>query len=848
MKELNLKQYLPHAAILLIFYLLAAVFFKDVTFKGMNLVQGDVVHYRGMARELMEHRNKGENILWTETAFGGMPTYQIHVDFPSNIVGYVDKLTTKLLPHPIYNVFLSMLGFYILMMVLGVNRYAAIFGSIAFAFSSYFFILLEAGHNSKAHAIAYFAPVLAGVIMTYRGKLLAGMSLSALFIALEIKSNHLQMAYYLFILVLVLAVCYFIEAVRDKKILDFVKASGGLALAALLAVGVNAGLLMTTLDYSKYTIRGKSDLTINPDGTKKPDDTGGLDAEYALAWSYGKGETMTLLIPNFKGGSSVPMQMEHKGAVEKYIDGADDPGEKQKREAAGNMGGYFGPVSFTSGPVYVGAIVVFLFVLGIFLTEGALKWAMIAGALLSIMLAWGRHFMGLTEFFLEYFPAYNKFRAVSSMLVVAELVTPILAALALDRLMKEPDVLRQKLTSVPVNAMKAFYISLAVTGGISLLVWLSPSSFTDLSKENEVEDMVAQYSRYYPDKKPEELMGYFTSIWPNVEELRENIVKSDAGRSFIFIILAGALIFFYSRKKIPGYAVGVGIALLTLVDMGAVNMRYFRETSFEKKKPMKEGEIENVFGPERPHAADLQIMQDTGHYRVFNQMARLDQDAATCFFHNSLSGYHGAKLKRYQDVIDFHLARGNRWVFNMLNTKYFIMQGQTGEPEAIANPEFLGPAWFVDEYKLVANPDSEILALREFQPAITAIIDQKYKASLPASITPDSMAGIRLVSYHPERLVYQTRSSQDGLAVFSEIYYPSGWNAYIDGKPVEYFCVNYILRGLMIPKGEHKVEWKFEPESYHLGENISMISSVLMLLMFGGVGFLAWRKRAANQS
>lgn len=842
-KKFDFKQFLPHLIIIVIFYALAAVFFKEITFKGQTLIQNDVVHYRGMAREIMEYKQKGENILWTSTPFGGMPTYQIHAEYPSNVVGYLDKLTTKLLPHPVYNVFLSMLGFYVLMVVLGVNRYAAVFGSIAFAFSSYFFILLEAGHNSKAHAIAYFAPVLAGVIMTYRGKLLSGIALSTLFIALEVKANHLQMAYYLFMLIAVLALCYFIEAIRNKTLPVFLKASGGLALAALVGIGVNAGLLMSTYSYSPYTIRGKSDLTINPDGTKKEKDTGGLDPEYALAWSYGKGETMTLLIPNFKGGSSTPMSMEHKGVVESYVDDADDPAEKQKREAAGNVGGYFGEVSFTSGPVYVGAIVMFLFVLGIFITEGALKWAMVAGAVMSIMLAWGKHFMGLTEIFLDYFPAYNKFRAVSSMLVIAELVIPILAALALDKLIREPQLLGQKLKNIPLNAMKAFYVSLGLTAGIALLIWMSPSSFTDTTKENEVENLVAQYSRYYPDKKPEELMAYFNGIWPSVEELRESVVQKDAMRSVIFIVLAGALIFLYAKSKIPGLAVGIGIAVLTLVDMGGVNLRYFREDLFEKKKTAKKGEIENPFAPDRPHEADQMIMQDTSHYRVFNQLARLDQDAATCFFHNSLSGYHGAKMKRYQDIIDFHISRGNRWVYNMLNTKYFIMQGQTGNVQAVANPECLGPAWFVEEYKLVANPDSEILALRDFQPMTTAVVDQKFKSLLPASFSKDSMAGIRLTSYHPERLTYASNSSQDALAVFSEIYYPSGWNLYLDGKQQEYFCVNYILRGAVIPKGKHTIEWKFEPQAYYLGEKISLASSIIMLLMFGGVGFLAWRKK-----
>jgi hypothetical protein len=831
------KKALPHIGVLAFFYLLTFIYFKDVALGSKRIAQGDVVNYLGVSKEIVDYQKKGEKILWTNSLFCGMPTFQIHTEYPSNLMVYVDKIFSALFPHPIYNVFLYMVGFYILMLVLKVNFWLAIMGSLGFAFSSYFFIILEAGHNSKAHAIAYMAPVLAGIILTYRGKLLAGAALTLLFLGLEIKANHLQMTYYLFMLLGLLGLMYFIYALREKWLPLFFKASGVILAVSILAVGLNAGLLMATYDYSKYTIRGKSDLTIGPDMKKLEDVSDGLDSDYALAWSYGVGETMTLLVPNFKGGSSGQIKSEHGKLLNKTI------ADPQIREAAGSMNSYFGDMPFTSGPVYAGSIIVFLFLLGAFFVKGPLKWALLGGAILTIMLSWGRNFSGLTDLFLESFPGYNKFRSVSSILVIPELIFPLLGVLGLDRIIKNPGFLNETFGKYSFTNLKVFFGVFGFTAGLTLLCWLSPGMFTSFSGPDEMERLTQEYLRSNSDVTEQQVRSYLEQVWPSVEEVRESIVSADALRSTLFILVAGGLIFFFYKGKINAKILGISLAALVLVDLALVDLRYLSSDNFVKKK-----EMENPFaGPPyyRPHFADQVILEDKDYFRVYNQFARLDQDAATCYFHKSLSGYHGAKLKRYQELIDFHLNRGNMAAFNMLNTRYFITRGpeEQGGVSAMKNPGALGPAWFVNEVKWVASADSEIVSLSGFNPAKTAVIDQKFKESLKEQGTPDSTAGIVLESYHPMVMKYKTTASADQLAVFSEIYYPSGWNAYIDGKAVPHGRANYVLRALNIPAGNHEVEFRFEPSAYYTGEKISMISSILALLLFGTFGFFEWRKR-----
>ncbi len=836
-QKFDFRKYLPHAGIILLFYLISSIYFKDIVFSGKSLRQNDVIHYKGMSREIMEYREKGENILWTGIAFGGMPTFQIHAEYPNNLVGYLDKLTTKLLPHPVYNVFLAMVCFFILMMVLRINIWVAIAGSVSFGFASNSFILLEAGHNSQVHAIAYMPGVLAGVLLTYRGKILGGATLTALFLALEIKANHLQMAYYLFLLIGLVGLAYLIDAIRKKEIVSFAKASGALMFAAILGVGVNAGLLWATYDYSKYTTRGKSDLTIEPDGKKKLTESSGLDIDYALSWSYGKGEAMNIMIPNFKGGSSTPMKDEHKDLVKKIVH---DP---QLAEAAGSMSSYFGDMPFTSGPVYIGAVIIFLFLLGVFLTTGPVKWAMLAGVVLSIMLSWGKNFEGLSQFFFENFPGYNKFRSVCFILIIAQLAVPVLATVMLDKIVSSTGFFNEKFRKFNFPNLRMLYVAFGLTGGISFLVWLTPTTFTDLTGPGELDQLKAEFKRGNPELEDKKIDNYIDNVWPSVEELREAIVMKDAMRSFIFILLAAGAIFMFAKGKLKPMYLGIILSFLVLADMWGVNMRYVSSEDMVRKK-----EIDNPFAVApyyRPHEADKMIMADEEHFRVFNQLARLDQDAASCFFHNSLSGYHGAKLERFQEMVDFHLYSGNMAVYNMLNTKYFITRGmeEGGPPMAMPNPEALGNAWFVDEYKLVVSPDSEIMALKKFDPSKTVIIDQKYKPSLPGSITADSMATATLTNYHPDKLSYEVDSKTGGIVVFSEIFYPGGWNAYIDGTLKEHYCANYILRGLTVPAGKHKIEFRFEPSAYYTGETISLMSSIILVLMFGGVGFLAWRNK-----
>ena len=838
------KVWVTHLIAVLIFFGITAVYFSPVVFGDKQIFQEDIMRAKGVSKEITDFRKEhNQEPLWTNSLFSGMPAYQISVLYVANKLEYAHKIFSLFLPHPVRYVFICFAGFYFLLVVLKVDRWLSLMGALAFGLASYNFIIIEAGHNSKAAAIGYMAPVLAGIILTYRGKFLAGAAVTALFLTMEIFCNHPQITYYLGFIILFYGLSELFKAWKENKMLPFFKQSGIIIAAVVIALGVNCASLWATAEYSKYTIRGGTELTINPDGTKNEHNvTSGLDKDYATAWSYGVGETMTLLIPNFKGGSSSPIG-NNENALKKV-----DP---EKREAVARMYQYFGDQPFTSGPVYLGAIVIFLFVLGLFVVKGSFKWALVISTIISIWLSWGRNDpFGLSNFMLDHFPAYNKFRAVSMILVIAGLAVPLLGILALDKILKSKNFLLEQVAfpfKQILTGQKVLVIAFLLTGGIAMLCWLSPGIFTDFSAAGERNELFGQIKQGNAEASDQEINLYLDQTLPSVKIARQSIVKADAVRSFFFILLAAAMIWIFAKNKIVNTKILIGsLILLILLDMVVVDRRYLNDESFVKKSEMKNPFA--VMG--RPHQADLQIQQDKDpNFRVWNTLARPDQDAATSYFHKSISGYHGAKLRRYQELIDFHINRRNIAVINMLNTKYIIVPGEKNQPTAYPNQEALGNAWFVNQYKIVASPDSEITALNGFNPATTAIIDKRFAKEV-AGFKPsnDSTATIKLLSYKPNALVYESNSSSEELAVFSEIYYANGWNAYLDGKLIPHFRVNYVLRAMKIPAGKHNIEYKFEPSIIATGNKISTASLVLLLLLCGSAAFMEFKKNSSLQS
>jgi hypothetical protein len=749
-----------------------------------------------MSKEIADYRQAtGEEALWTNSAFGGMPAYQISVQYKGNVLRYLDQLLQLYLPQPAGMVFLYMLGFFILLLVLRVDPWLAIAGAVAFGFSSYLFIILEAGHNSKAHAIGYMAPVLAGIILTYRGRYLAGGVLAAIALSLELLTNHPQITYYLMMIVLLFVIAEFVRVVKEKAYTNFVTSSLVLAAAALIALATNITSLWATYEYGKETIRGKSELT-----SEKSNRTSGLDKDYATQWSYGKMETFTLLIPGFNGGASVGSVSEnsnsYKALKSNNIDNA------QAKQVIKSLPLYWGPQLSVAGPVYVGAIIIFLFVLAMFVVDNKLKWWLFAATILSILLSWGKNLMPFTEFFLHYMPGYNKFRAVSMTLVIAEFCIPLLAILGVQA------VINSKTDSKKL--LKQLYYSLGITGGISLIFALAGSSMFGFVSQAD-----ANYKEYFPDWMIEAIRAD-----------RAKMLTTDAFRSLAFIVVAAALLWAYIQKKINKTLLFSLLTLAILIDLWAVNRRYLNNDNYVRKS------VDAV--PFTASPANELIMKDKDpNFRVFNQTVDPFNDGSTSYFHKSIGGYHGAKLRRYQEVIDTYLVKGNMNVYNMLNTKYIIAREQgSNQPQMQINMQAMGHAWFVNNAHKVENADEELKALETFIPSETAVYDKRFEDQVKGHIlTKDSTATIVLTNYKPNHLTYKTVTSREQLAVFSEIYYEKGWKALIDGKPAPYFRANYILRAMIVPAGTHTIEFKFEPTVYFTGEKISYASSILLVLL-----------------
>lgn len=821
-----MKKLLPDLIAILAFVLLSFAYFFPADIENRILFQHDTAAGAGAGQEVKEYYEQtGERSRWTNSLFGGMPMYQIAPSYDSTkSLQWVQKAYQLFLPDYVCLTFMLMLGFYILLRVFGIPVWLAGLGGIMWAFSSYFFILISAGHIWKFITLAYVPPTIAGIVLAYRGKLLWGGILTALFVALQITSNHVQMSYYFFFVILFFVGAYFEKAWRTKTLPQFFKASAVLIVAALVGIAANVSNLYHTYAYSKETMRGKSELVQTGDAAKQT--SSGLDRDYITQWSYGIDETLTLLVPNFKGGASAALS-QSETAMSKA--------NPMYSSLYGSLTQYFGTQPMTSGPVYVGAFVLFLFVLGCFIVKGPLKWALIGATFFSIVLSWGKNFMPLTDFFIDYVPLYNKFRAVSSILVIAEFTIPLLAIFALKRLLEEPEILKQE--------KKPLGISLLLTAGIALLLAVAPGSigsgYVPAQEAQMLQNAVNQ--QMIPAN---ELSG----ILANLGEMRAELVSSDALRSFIIIGIGCSLLWLYASGKLRSSLTIAGITILCLADMWGVNKRYLNDAQFVPHSIRTETFTKTN--------TDELILQDTSlDYRVLNFATSTFDDNNTSYWHKSVGGYHPAKLRRYQEMIEHHISPemqaaykaiataggemdsvdANKFrILNMLNTKYFIFPaGQQRQTVPILNPHAYGNAWFVNKVQYVNNANEEIDVLDSIIPTETAVVDARFKDVLKGTTESykDSLSSIRLTSYAPNRLTYETNNAQDGIAVFSEIYYPDGWHVTIDGQPAELARADYILRTMYVPAGQHTIEMRFDPTSLHVTEGIAY--GALALLVIG---------------
>ena len=815
MKNIDFKKLLPYGAAIVIFLLITLAYFSPLL-EGKKMLQSDIVNHLGASKEIADFRAKtGQEALWTNSMFGGMPAYQISVRYTSNLIGYLEKILTLGLPHPANLVFLYFLGFFILLLVMKADPWLSIVGAIAFAMSSFFFIIIDAGHNSQAHAIGYMAPVIAGMILTFRGKYIWGGILMALALSLEVQANHPQITYYLGFTALILGFFKLLYAVRDKQYLPYLKSVSVMIIALVFAVLTNLTSLWATYEYGKYTIRGKSELT-----SDQHNRTSGLDRDYITHWSYGVGETMTLLIPDFYGGSSSAKISENSKVAEAMKANGLDEGSIRQFTSQSLPFMYWGNQPFTSGPVYVGAIIFFLFTLGLFIVKGPLKWWLLSATILSILLSWGHNFMSFSDFFISYIPGYNKFRAVSMILVIAEFTMPLLGILAIKIIVDKQ--IEQK------TLFRYLKISFGIVAGICMLFVIIPGVFLNFSGSSD-----AYFQKQY--QFPEWLMQA-------IRDERLRLVRLDALRSFVFILLAAGILWALTFNKLKKEYAYIALIVFLLADMYTVNKRYVNNDSFTSKS--------RVANPYEPTSADNQILRDKDpDFRVLNLTLDPLRDASTSYYHKSLGGYHGAKLRRYQELYDNHISKNNLAVLNMLNTRYVIVPDQNRNPVAQYNPQAMGNAWFVNAYQLVDNADAELKALTGFKPDSLAIIDKQF-SSLIGSEKPakDTLDYIRLDTYAPNALSYSYRAKNTALAIFSEIYYPKGWNAYVDGTLTPHFRADYVLRSMILPAGNHKVIFKFEPKVYSIGETVSLISSIVLIVLILVLAFVEIRKARKSQA
>ena len=840
----SIRKILPDLVVLFVFVVLSFSYFVPSVLQGRVLTQGDASAGIGAGQEAkVYYQDTGRRTRWSNAIFGGMPTYQTSPSYPStDTLRHVEHAYSFGLPNYVYLVFILLLGFYILLRALKLSPMLSLFGAIIWAFSSYFFIIIAAGHIWKFVTLAYIPPTLAGMILAYRGKYLLGGLLTALFASLQIFSNHVQMTYYFLFLILLLVIAYGVEAYQSKQLRRFFIASGSLFVAALLAVAINSSSLYHTYSYSKLSMRGKSELVKQNTANQSKD---GLDRDYITQWSYGIGETFSLLIPNIKGGASVPL-MKNELAAKKA--------NPLYKNIYNQLGQYWGEQPGTSGPVYVGAFVLFLFIFSLFIVKGPMKWALLFATLLSITLSWGKNFMGFTNFFIDYVPLYDKFRAVSSILVVAEFTIPFLAVLGLHKLLSMRDQLD------PYK--RYFHITILLTAGVSLLFALFPGLF------------------FAPFLSTSELAGlrnglpaeHYQAVVENLGEMRKAILTADAWRSLAVLVIGIGLLYGWMHRRLSTKKTIVAITLLCLVDMWMVNKRYLNDAMFTFKHTTAQ-QFQQT-------ATDKAILADSAlDYRVANlSLCRMTQqgvnssaifnDNRTSYWHKSIGGYHAAKLRRYQDLIEHHLSPeidrlfqellnkqgdfsqidGSQYpALNMLNTLYCILPVDAQRTAPLKNPYACGNAWFVDSVRYVSNANEEIAAISAVAIQKVAIVGADFQEQLPPTSTllRDSLASVHLLSYAPNELVYETSNQKEGIVVFSEIYYP-GWRVTIDGKAATYGRANYLLRAMQIPAGKHRVAFTYDPVSLHVTEGIAW-TALILLLLAGVVVVIRYNRRPSTK-
>ncbi len=830
-KEMHPGKWKPYVTAVIVFLLLTMVYVSPVL-EGQRILQSDIVKWQGMAQEIQEHRAEtGEEALWTNSMFGGMPAFQISVQWAHNIADFFHDVMTLWLPRPADMIFLYFAGFFVFLLMLKINPWVALAGAVGFAFSSYHFIIIEAGHNSKAVAIGYMAPVLGAIIYTFRGRFMAGGLLFAIFMGLQLYANHYQITYYLGIIVAFYGVFQLAEHYREKMLPAFLKKLGVLLIGLIIAIGINIGNFWGTYSYSSETMRGGTELTIREEPV-----TSGLDKDYITAWSYGIGETFSLLIPHVKGGATASLGT-NEAAMEQV-----DP---RFQQVVAQSNHYWGAQPFTSGPVYVGAVVLFLFFLALFYVKGPMKWTLLAATVLSVMLAWGKNFMPLTDLFIDYVPGYNKFRAVAMTLVIAELCIPALAFLGMYKLYQNPGSLSFR--------SRAFIVASSLTAGLALLFFVMPRLFFSFMTEAEANDL-ANLAAQDPA-----MSAQINEYIYNLEKARISIFRADAIRSFFFAAAAALVTLLFAYNKIwKGIFVMLVVILIT-IDMWPINRRYFNNDDFEPRR--------RVERPFTLRPADQYILEDDDIFRVLDISENTFNSSRTSYYHHSIGGYHGAKLQRYQDLIDFHIhaemqnlqrlfnegaddhqiaqALEDMTVLNMLNTRYVLYHPQT---PPLKNPSARGNAWFVPDYKVVPNADAELLALNNLNIKEKAVVDQRFAEYLQeTNIGYDPGANIRLVDYQPNQLIYEYTSNTQKLAVFSEIYYPDGWEVTIDGEDADHFRVNYILRAMVLPPGDSTIVFNFRPRPYYTGQYIALAFSAILVAGIIAYAVIQWKKLLKRQ-
>ena len=836
------KRLLPDVLAVVLFAVISFAYFFPADFEGRILYRHDSSAGVGAGQEAAEyHQRTGKFTRWSNSTFSGMPTYQTAPSYKSlNGLRAIIKAYHLWLPENVWFVFVYLLGFYILLRAFDFRQWMAALGAVVWAFSSYFFIIIAAGHIWKVWALAYLPPMIAGMVLAYRGKYLWGFILTALFAAFEINANHVQMTYYYLFVILFMVIAWLVDAVRKGQMARFVKATGVCLAGGLLGVCMNLSNLYHTWQYTQESMRGKSELVKADDGNQT---NSGLERDYITQWSYGIGETWTLLVPNTKGGASVPLSQNTTAM--KHADG-------NFMQVYQQLGQYWGEQPGTSGPVYVGAFVVMLFVLGLFVVRGPMKWALLAATILSILLSWGKNFMPMTDFFLDYVPMYSKFRTVASILVIAEFTIPLLAMLALREVVsvyggEKPQAGKAQLSTAQMQ--KYVLISFAITAGICLLFALMPSVF---------------FSNYVSTSEMSALKGglpeeYFVPIVSNLTEMRKAMFTADCWRSFWIIVAGMLLLFLFMKKKLKAeYMVGA-LIVLCLVDMWTVNKRYLNDDMFvnksEREAPQQKTKTDEII---------LQDKSDQGNYRVLNLSTNTFNENETSYYHKSIGGYHAAKLRRYQDVIERYLAPEMQQmmpaiadaagdmtkvngdsiypVLNMLNMRYMIVPLQGGETVPIKNPYAYGNAWFVDKIQYVDNANQELDAVGRLALRQETVADKAFQTVLGDAKRQDRTAIVTLTAYEPNHLKYDVQSEQGGIVVFSEIYYP-GWTATVDGQPAELGRVDYLLRALNVKAGKHQVELMFYPKSINTTEAIAYVAFAVLIITLLAVAFYEWKKR-----